>query len=270
MIDTEERRTLQEIDDAKRIRKVVESFQANSDAIDAERAAIEELKKRLDDPEAKAISERYYALESEMDVMERSVDLFGNPSVLFENQRRLQQQINTLLSNRYELISRHCEDDTSYYAMLNEDGSQRAQRWSAEREAEVCKKWKARALLSQLTLPVQVETLIETFSDVQTRGKLAPLVETDKEEEGCFVGIKDSVGFENLKGPKAHSTTITGEMSSSSSADLPPNTRSTFPQATTRTLQPIIGDYNNDNSDMSAPGQLSARHLRVSFVTHAN
>lgn len=43
MIDAEERRTLQEIDDAKQIRKVV---QADSDAIDAERAAIEELESR--------------------------------------------------------------------------------------------------------------------------------------------------------------------------------------------------------------------------------
>lgn len=67
----------------------------------------------------------------------------------------------------------------------------------AGREAEVCEKWKAGTLLSQLTLPVQVETLIENFSDMPTRGKLAPLVETDKGEEDYFVGIKDSIWFKN-------------------------------------------------------------------------
>jgi len=55
----DEKRALQEINQTKRIRRTVEGFQAESDAIDADRAAVEELKKQLDDPEAKAISERY-------------------------------------------------------------------------------------------------------------------------------------------------------------------------------------------------------------------
>ena len=121
MMGTEERRMLREIDDAKRIRKVVESFQADSGAIDAEGVAMEKLKKRLYDPEAKAIEERYNALEVEMNVMKGEVDLFGNPSLLFDRQRRLQRQINTLFSERYDLISRLRKDDTRYYAMLNED-----------------------------------------------------------------------------------------------------------------------------------------------------
>jgi len=142
-------RTLLEIDDAKRIRKVVEDFQVNSDAIDAKHAAIENLKEQLDDPEAKAIDERYHwhAPEAEMDVMKRKVDLFGNPLSLFQQQRKLQRQINTLFSEQYDLISRLREDDTQYYAMLNEDWRQRA-----EREDKVGEKQKARALLSQLTL----------------------------------------------------------------------------------------------------------------------
>jgi hypothetical protein len=43
-----------------------------------------------------------------------------------------------------------------------------------------------------------------------------PLVKTGEEEE---VGTKDRSEFK--KGSKAHSTTVTGEMSSSSSIDLP-------------------------------------------------
>jgi hypothetical protein len=128
MADTEERRTLREIDDAKRIREVIESFQVDSDAIDAEHAAMEKLKERLDDPEAMAFSERYYALEAEMNEMKRKVDMFGNPSLLFEQQRKLQRQINTLFSERYDLISRPSKDDTQHYATLNEDRNQRAER----------------------------------------------------------------------------------------------------------------------------------------------
>jgi hypothetical protein len=57
----------------------------------------------------------------------------------FEQQRKLHRQINTLFSERYDLISRLRKDDTQYYAMLNEDW------YHAEREDEVGEK---RALLS--------------------------------------------------------------------------------------------------------------------------
>ena len=124
MTDTEEERMLQEIDDAKRIRQVVESSQADSD-VEAEHAAIEKLKKKLDDPEAMAFSERYYALEAEVNMMKRKVDLFGNPSLLFEQQRKLQRQINSLFSERYDLISRLRKDDTQHLAVPNKDLYQR-------------------------------------------------------------------------------------------------------------------------------------------------
>jgi hypothetical protein len=140
MVDTEERHKLREIDDPKRILKVDESFQTNSDAIDTKHAFIlEDLKKRLDDPEANAVEERYYAPEAEMSVMERKVDLFGNPSLLFEQQRKLQRQINTLYSEQYDLISRLRKDDTQYYdnAGLSEDWFRPQGWWDAGREAEV-------------------------------------------------------------------------------------------------------------------------------------
>ena len=81
----DEKRALQEINQTKRIRKTVEGFQAESDAIDADRAAVEELKKQLDDPEAKAISERYDAIKAELDEIKKEEDkLYTNRSQLFE------------------------------------------------------------------------------------------------------------------------------------------------------------------------------------------
>jgi hypothetical protein len=79
----------------------------------------------------------------------RKVDLFRNPSPLFEQQRKLQQQINTLFSERYDLILRHRKNDTPYIITLDED-RYHAERWSAESKAdsEVGEKRKARALLS--------------------------------------------------------------------------------------------------------------------------
>lgn len=74
--------------------------------------------------------------------LSRKIDLFRNPSPLFEQQRKLQQQINALFSERYDLIS--CYRDTPYTIMLNEDPYW----YHAKGKAEVSEKRKARALLS--------------------------------------------------------------------------------------------------------------------------
>jgi len=65
------------------------------------------------------------------------------------------------------------------------------------------------------------QTLIEYFSGASTTAMVdfVPLVKTGEEEEDYFVGTKD--GSEFKKQPKAHSTTVTGEMSSSSSIGFP-------------------------------------------------
>ena len=171
-------------DDISNMALVNESFQADSDAIDAEHAA-EDLRKRLDDPKAKAVSEHYHGLEDEMNVTKGKADLFGNPS-LFELQRRLKRQINTLFSERYDLISRLDNGDTRYSMPHG-----RAEWLSAERKVE---------LSEDQHLPVKTEdqiedcqTLIEFFSAISTAAMVdfVPLVKTGEEEEDYFVGTKD-------------------------------------------------------------------------------
>ena len=154
MTRAEERRALQKIYDGKHIHKVVEpeSSRTDSDPIDEEHAAIEKLQKQLANLQVEAYSERYYTLEAKIDVMKREVDLFGNPSLLFEQQRKLQQRINTLFSERYDLISRLRKDDTDYYYAMIDQGflhthTHDAGWWSATRESEVGEK-AARSYLS--------------------------------------------------------------------------------------------------------------------------
>jgi hypothetical protein len=216
MRDTEERRTLREIDDTKRIREVAD--QALSDA------AIKAIGRRHH-PGANAISEGYYPPVAETIVKEEKVDLIENPSLLFDRQRELQRQINTLFSERYDLISRLREDDTRYYAMLNdsEDRYQRAEWRSADREVNVPVGGKVTT--RALTLPVQIEDqiddcqmLIEYFS-----GMMSTTATVSFEPRDHSVSTKDRSEFK--KGPKAHSTAVTGEISSSSSIDLPFSTR---------------------------------------------
>lgn len=169
----DEKRALQEINQTKRIRKTVENFQAESDAIDADRAAIDELKKQLDDPEAKAISERYDAIKAELDEIKKEEDeLYANRSQLFEERNTLQQQVDALFMERRESTARFREANDRYYAKLNEDRARRAERRRAQKEAEEEEKRQARVVklreeASQPAFQVQIEdcqTLIDYFS----------------------------------------------------------------------------------------------------------
>lgn len=70
----EEKKALQEITTLKRARKVLESSSSSEDSIAADKARIEELKKSLDDPEAKKASEKFDELKKEMDSLRAEGD----------------------------------------------------------------------------------------------------------------------------------------------------------------------------------------------------
>jgi hypothetical protein len=252
----EEKRALQEINQTKRIRKTVESFKANSDAIDADRAAVEELKKQLDDPEAKAISERYDTIKAQLDEIKKEEDeIYANRSQLIEERTSLQQQLDSLFSERRESTARFREANDRFYAKLNEDRARRAERVRAQREAEEEEKRKARTIqlreeASQPAFQLQIEdcqTLIDFFSGKSTTAtvssakagytgpsleirqveavpdNLVPRKKKGEDEEAYFVGGKGK--NKGKKGPKVNgtpaATTATEVPSSSSNVNVP-------------------------------------------------
>ena len=245
----EEKRALQEISHTKRIRRTVEGFQAESDGIDAERAAVEELKKQLDDPEAKAVSERYDAIKAELDEIKKEEDeLYANRSQLFEERNSVQQQLDALYSERRESNTRFREANDRYYTKLNEDRAKRAEQRRKQKEVEDEEKRKARALqlreeASQPAFQVQIEdcqTLIDYFSGKSTTavvssakaGYTGPKLDIrqveaapdslvvrkkkGEEEETYFVGGGKGKS-KGKKGPKATSGTDIAEAATSSS-----------------------------------------------------
>jgi hypothetical protein len=252
----DEKRALQEINQTKRMRRAVESFKADSDAIDADRAAVEELKKQLDDPEAKAISERYDAIKAELDEIKKEEDeLYANRSQLFDERTSVQQQLDALFAERRESSGRFREANDRYYEKLNEDRARRAERRRAQKESEEEERRKARVLqlreeASQPAFQLQIEdcqTLVDFFSGKTTTaivssekaGYAEPAQEIrqvnaapdnfvarkkkGEEEESYFVGGKGK--NKGKKGPKANgaaAAAATAEApSSSSNVNLP-------------------------------------------------
>lgn len=63
----EEKKALQEISNLRKTRKAVEGFAATQALIDADKAKIDEIRAGLDDPEAKAISDKFNNAKSELE-----------------------------------------------------------------------------------------------------------------------------------------------------------------------------------------------------------
>ncbi len=63
----DEKKALQEISTLRRSRKTMELSGSADDAIAADRARIDELRKQLDDPESRKVSDRFDELKKEMD-----------------------------------------------------------------------------------------------------------------------------------------------------------------------------------------------------------
>ncbi|TFY56264.1 hypothetical protein EVJ58_g7749 [Rhodofomes roseus] len=184
----DEKRALAEISQLKRTRRIVEGFQAEQDSIEAERAKADELKRQLDDPEAKAASERYDALKAELDEMKKEGDeLAANRNKLFDERNKLSAELDVLYNRKRESVQAFREANDKYFAKVNEERARRAERARAQRAAdeEAKKKELAEQIREEAEAPAfqaQVEdcqTLVDYFSGKTS----APSLSSEKEDK---------------------------------------------------------------------------------------
>lgn len=220
----EEKRALADINNLKRQRKTIEAFQSDQDAIDAQRADAEELRKELDNPEAKRLSERYDTLNKEFDALKKEADeAYNSRSRLFEERDALQKQLDALYTRKRESTKNHREANDRYHAKLQEDRVRRAERTKAARLAAETEKKKemVESLRDEADAPAyqaeieDCQTLIDFFSGnvttsstgLDTRANnitgiaelnlrtvetdMNGLVELKKDEDDYFVACKD-------------------------------------------------------------------------------
>ncbi|KIK97143.1 hypothetical protein PAXRUDRAFT_136904 [Paxillus rubicundulus Ve08.2h10] len=163
----EEKRALLEISQAKRTRKAVEGFQVVQDSINNDRTTADELRSQLDDPESKAISDRYDTIKAELDELKKEADeAYAGRTKLFEERDNLQAQINALFTEKRASVQQFREANDRYWAKLNEDRARRAEKARAQRAAEEAQRKMelAERLREEATLPA-FQTEIE---DCQT------------------------------------------------------------------------------------------------------
>jgi len=169
----DEKRALQEITVQKRNRRTVESFQSDQEAIERDRSAVEELRKQLDDPVAKAASERFDTIKAELDEMKKEGDAaYASRSELFKERDDIQAELNALFNEKRESSQKFRDSNDRYWAKVNEDRAKRAERLRAQRAAEELQKKQERAerIREEAEMPAfqaQIEdcqTLIDYFS----------------------------------------------------------------------------------------------------------
>lgn len=169
----DEKRALQEISQAKRSRRTVESFQTEEEAIQREKAAADELRKQLDDPETKALHERADAIKAELDQIKKEGDeAYNNRSKLFDERNELKAKISELYSQKRQSAQKYKEENDRFYAKLQEDRARKAEKIRAQRAAEDEQKKKeiSARLLEEAKVPAfqdkieDCQTLIDYFS----------------------------------------------------------------------------------------------------------
>ena len=132
----DEKRALQDISSLKRQRRVVETFQGEAGAIDADKAKADELRKQLDDPEQKALAARYEAIQTELDELKKEADeSYNSRQKLFDQRTALQAELDDLYNRKRESNTNYREASDRYWQKVSEDRARKAERARATRAA---------------------------------------------------------------------------------------------------------------------------------------
>ncbi|KAH7105707.1 hypothetical protein BKA62DRAFT_754805 [Auriculariales sp. MPI-PUGE-AT-0066] len=178
----QEKRAIADISTFKRARKTVEGFQAEEETIQKERARADELRKELDDPEAKALSDRYETIKKELDQIKKDGDdAYAERNQLFDERNALQKQISELHDRRRVAVQTYRDSHDRYWKKVNEDRERRAEKYRTQRAAEEEEKRKSiiEEIREEARAPAyqsQVEdcqTLIDFFGKLQFGGAVA-------------------------------------------------------------------------------------------------
>ncbi|KAI0022742.1 hypothetical protein F4780DRAFT_732824 [Xylariomycetidae sp. FL0641] len=181
----DEKKALSEISNLRKQRKNFAQFDSSQKGIDELRAKIKEIKDSMDDPEAKAMSEQYTKIQTELDAIKAEQDeAFKNLNSLRDERTKLQAE----QQEKFQAI-RKLKDD--YYGQkkafqeYEREARQKARdRQKAERERfdKEKKKERAQKMLQEASDPAYLEeirranSLLHFFDPSSTSSEKKPLM----------------------------------------------------------------------------------------------
>ena len=183
----DEKRALADINQYKRTKRMLETFSGSQSEIDATRAKADELRKQLDDPESKAMSERYDKLQAELDEIKKETDeAHSARGKLLDERTALQAQLDDLYNQKRDSAARYREANDKYWAKVNEERARRAERIRSQRMEEEARK--KREIVERIREEAEAPAFQSEIEDCQTlidyfSGKTnAPKLSTDEKK----------------------------------------------------------------------------------------
>ncbi|KAF3927864.1 hypothetical protein ABW20_dc0104087 [Dactylellina cionopaga] len=139
----DERRTLESISNLRKQKKSFAAFDEAQAAIDKDKAALADLRQQLDDPENKALSDRFTEIAKELDTIKAEQDeVFQNLNSLRDERTKLQkeqqdkfQEIKALKDTYYSQKNAFRDYEQEAYKIRRE--KQRAEREAYEKEKKM-------------------------------------------------------------------------------------------------------------------------------------
>ena len=172
----EEKRALQEVNQAKRSRKIIEGFQKDQQSIDGDKAKADELRKQLDDPDTKATSERFDAIKKELDGIKEEEDkIYASRNTLFAERNTIKEQLDEVFTKKKQGAQAFRDANDRYHLKVAEDRARRTEKRRQQKQAEDAEKAQATAerLREEAAYPAyqreveECQLLIEHFSQMQ-------------------------------------------------------------------------------------------------------
>ncbi|KAI1845810.1 hypothetical protein JX265_000011 [Neoarthrinium moseri] len=158
----DEKKALAEISNLKKQRKNFAGFDQAQKGIDDLKASIADLKKTMDDPEQKALSERYNHLQAELDkIKAEQDDVYKNLNALRDERTKLHAEQQESWAAVRKVKDDHYNAVRANKAYENEARARARERQKAERERfdKEKKKERAQKLLEEASDPAYLEEI---------------------------------------------------------------------------------------------------------------
>jgi len=137
----DERKALADITSLRKTRKLFAGFEESQASIDKDKAAVADLRKQMDDPEAKALSDRFAEIQTELNTIKSEQDsVYQNLNSLRDERTKLQAQQQEKFQEMKSLKDAHYSAKSAFREYEQEAWKIKQERRKAEQDAYVKEK----------------------------------------------------------------------------------------------------------------------------------
>ncbi|KAL1920603.1 uncharacterized protein VTP21DRAFT_980 [Calcarisporiella thermophila] len=133
----EEKKYVSEISSLKKSRKTFETFQSQQEAIDADKKAIDELRRTMDDNQSRALNAEYNEIKAQLEAIDKEQNAeWSKRRELFDERDKIKAEINAEFDKRRALQDEHKRALDAYFNHVREERERRREQ-ARERQRQI-------------------------------------------------------------------------------------------------------------------------------------